>query len=150
MFKLRDKKTGKYLNKRHGWNELTTTGKLYHRRPSTKNRVWGQEVEWEVVEFNLVEVKPRPYEPTGMTTAKWMKLREERVDVSKVVFSQDHLSLSHLLHPADSYSGDPCPHLVEWEGKLWVSDGHHRIIRAILSGYTYLFCRVLKQNGETK
>lgn len=55
MYKLRDKKTGLYLTKRHGWNELSKKGKLYYNRPSLKNTIWGREVEWEIVEFELVE-----------------------------------------------------------------------------------------------
>lgn len=42
------------------------------------------------------------------------------------------------------YEIDPHPHVIEWEGRLYLEDGHHRAIRALLRGHTHLEARVLQ------
>lgn len=152
--------TGKHRR----YSNVDKAGKLYETKPTGvvkqltrwKWRVFHKGVEldqgsWEIVEFQMVENKPRPFEPLNMTTALWKQIEPELVDLTALVFCQEFLSVDALLHPQPSHSGDDYPHVVVFNDKWYISDGHHRIARLLLSGYTRSFCRVNRiENPLTK
>lgn len=61
--------------------------------------------------------------------------------------TQPIVLIEHLL--SDVYQGlDPCPHVVELSGRLYVHNGHHRWMRAYLRGIEALLCRVWSANMQ--
>lgn len=84
----------------------------------------------------------RPFEPTGMTSERW------RAEVEPVpvlldcidYLTQDLVSIAALLDPPES---EDHPHVVRWNGALYLSDGHHRYVRAVLGGRQTLLVRLL-------
>lgn len=78
----------------------------------------------------------------GMCTADWQKIKPSRVLVASLVPSQEHLSFAALAGAPSSHCGDPVPHAVLWDGRLFVVDGHHRVIRATLAREATLDVRV--------
>lgn len=83
----------------------------------------------------------RPWEPLGMTTALWANVPPQCVRVQDLV--PTHGTKYPLGEHDTSYCGDPFPHVVMWNGCLYINDGHHRVARAIARGATDLLVRVL-------
>lgn len=66
----------------------------------------------------------RPFEPLGMTTTKWLTVPVVEVEIEKLTPCQDHLADNWT--PGASFCNDPHPHVVGYNGKLYLSDGHNR------------------------
>lgn len=80
----------------------------------------------------------RPYEPLGMTTELWANILPSVVEVhllatiGRLVMSQPHVSIVSLLSD-DPPLFDTFPHLVNYRQMVYVVDGHHRVVRALLA-----------------
>lgn len=72
----------------------------------------------------------RPWEPMGFTTADWLRVPLIMLPLIELIPTQDVIP-ELLQGPDTSYCGDKYPHIVKWEGKTFINDGHHRIARAI-------------------
>ena len=77
-----------------------------------------------------------------MTTAKWRQIKPSRVLVDSIIPTQEHLCFDALAAPPGSHCGDAFPHCVLWGGKLYLNDGHHRLIRAKLDRAVTMDVRV--------
>ncbi|RJR10604.1 type II toxin-antitoxin system VapB family antitoxin [Candidatus Parcubacteria bacterium] len=78
-----------------------------------------------------------------MTTDKWKLIEPRTVRIEELEFQQDHLSLPDLVEPPEeTFTGDEYPYIVDYQGKLYVEDGHHRIVRHKLSGHKTIKARV--------
>lgn len=80
-----------------------------------------------------------------MTTETWKSLPVEEVAVEDLHFVQDEVKISDLLevhYGKPSCSGDEIPHVVRYQGKLYIEDGHHRILLWILRGAESVPARV--------
>lgn len=93
-------------------------------------------------------IDPRPYPITGLTAHRWMTtVPVEKVDFKDLWLTQAYVRIDMLFLAEDlnhSVSGDPFPHVVAWDGKLYLEDGHNRITRAALRGYRSARCRVFQ------
>lgn len=88
----------------------------------------------------------RPWEPTGHTTTTWANIPTRAVPLDGLHLTQNQVSVPGLIHHAHggpSWCGDPHPHVIHWQGRYWVNDGHHRALVAWLRGDQYLEARVL-------
>jgi hypothetical protein len=86
----------------------------------------------------------RAWPPAGMTTDRWLRLPPRQVALSDLYATQDGVYLAPLIDPGpSSHCGDPLPHVRLWNGRLYLSDGHHRAVRAALNGQQTLEARVL-------
>lgn len=81
----------------------------------------------------------------GMTTQRWIdEIPVQVVPIAELVATQPGVLLQALIDPApESHSGDPLPHVLQFDGRLYLEDGHHRAVRARLRGQRYLYARVL-------
>lgn len=86
----------------------------------------------------------RPFEPTGMTTQKWMQLPVDNVRLDELVLCQDQVSIDGIRNSlqGESYSGDPVPHVVVYRGKKYLSDGHHRYVISLVKGEEQMEARI--------
>lgn len=93
-------------------------------------------------------VEPRPYPITGLTTQLWIDtVPVLKVDFSDLWLTQDYVKIDMLFLTDDinhSWSGDQFPHVVLWDGRMFLEDGHNRITRAALRGYRSGRCRVFE------
>jgi hypothetical protein len=81
-------------------------------------------------------VTPRPYPPTGLTTARWAaEVQPVEVAFADLWLTQDHLRAPALFGIVDRES-DVYPHVVQWRGQRFLEDGHNRVVRAALTGDT--------------
>jgi hypothetical protein len=82
----------------------------------------------------VIDIDPsRPYEPLDMTTELWQRIPPIVIYPHNLdlVMSQERVFIHHLLGDEPPLH-DAYPHLVEYAGRTYVVDGHHRIVRALL------------------
>lgn len=84
-----------------------------------------------------------PWGTTGLTTAEWRKIPPQVVVVSSLTATQrgvyfEHLAADHQLREG----GDEFPHVVAHAGRLYLEDGHHKVMRKLLAGRVYVWARV--------
>lgn len=89
----------------------------------------------------------RPYPPTGLTTTQWRNIGLDLVAFDDLTTTQDGIYLHALFAPPRPES-DGFPHVVEWEGTLYLEDGHTRVVREYLRGYGSTLMRVYRTSLE--
>ena len=82
-----------------------------------------------------------------MTTALWLSLPAREVIIAELIATQPGLLLHALTGEPTSHSGDVLPHVIAWQGALYLEDGHHRAARALLAGQLRMTARVLDITG---
>jgi hypothetical protein len=87
----------------------------------------------------------RPYPPTGLTSASWREVPIRYVYFVELTTTQDGVYLRALLAIADPASGDPYPHVVAYQGILYLEDGHTRVARDILRGCAGAYMRICEK-----
>jgi hypothetical protein len=86
----------------------------------------------------------RPYPPTGLTTARWIgEVPTSAVRLDALTTTQTHVDIAAVLY-REHTGPDPHPNVIAWGGRLYLEDGHGRVVRAILDGHTVWPCRVLR------
>ncbi len=65
------------------------------------------------------------------------------VRLEDLVTTKRTLDLEQLLAEDSTFFGDLFPHVVQWQGELYLEDGLHRAVRAALSQRTTVHARVL-------
>ena len=72
--------------------------------------------------------------------------RQIRLDT--LVTTKRELALDTLLADDSTFYGDLFPHVVQWQGGLYLEDGLHRALRAALQQRTSIHARVLGLNAD--
>ena len=85
----------------------------------------------------------RPYPDHQYTQRQWGDVAPSQVRLDQLVTTKRMLDLDALLAEDSTFYGDLFPHVVEWDGKLYLEDGVHRALRAALQQRTTIHARVL-------
>jgi Arc/MetJ family transcription regulator len=85
----------------------------------------------------------KPYPDHGMTMRQWTEIPPRPVRLDQLITTKRELALDRLLADDSTFYGDLFPHVVEWNGKLYLEDGVHRALRAALQQRTTIHARVL-------
>jgi Arc/MetJ family transcription regulator len=91
----------------------------------------------------------RPYPEHGLTMKQWADIPPRPVRLDQLITTKRELALDRLLAEDSTFYGDLFPHVVEWEGGLYLEDGLHRALRAALQQRTSIHARVLIQPPPT-
>lgn len=92
--------------------------------------------------FKAVEAKAA-YPVTGLTPALWREILPRHVPIGELIATQSHLAIAGLAPDARvAHDADRLVHVVQWQGHLFVEDGHHRIVRERLAGADWVNARV--------
>ncbi|MDQ0680165.1 Arc/MetJ family transcription regulator [Arthrobacter pascens] len=90
----------------------------------------------------------RPYPDHGYNTPKeWASLPPRPVRLDELVTTKRTLDLEALLAEDSTFFGDLFPHVVQYQGTLYLEDGLHRAVRTALHQRTAIHARVLVLNG---
>jgi Arc/MetJ family transcription regulator len=85
----------------------------------------------------------RPYPEPGLSVKDWSEIPPRPVRLDQLVTTKRELALDRLLADDSTFYGDLFPHVVGWEGVLYLEDGLHRALRAALQQRTTIHARVL-------
>lgn len=85
----------------------------------------------------------RPYPQHGMTHADWGGIPPQQVRLDTLITTQKTLNLETLLAEDSTFYGDLFPHVVKWDGELYLEDGVHRALRNALHRRAVMYARVL-------
>jgi Arc/MetJ family transcription regulator len=85
----------------------------------------------------------KPYPEHGLTTKEWAQIPPRPVRLDQLVTIKRNLALDRLLAQDSTFYGDLFPHVVQWQGEMYLEDGLHRALRAALQQRTSIHARVL-------
>ncbi len=85
----------------------------------------------------------KPYPDHGLSTKEWAQIPPRPVRLDQLITIKRNLALDRLLAEDSTFYGDLFPHVVQWEGALYLEDGLHRALRAALQQRTSIHARVL-------
>lgn len=85
----------------------------------------------------------RPYPAHGLSLKQWAEIPPRAVRLDHLTTTKRELALDKLLAEDSTFYGDLFPHVVEWNGGLYLEDGLHRALRAALQQRTQIHARVL-------
>jgi len=89
-----------------------------------------------------------PYPDHGLTMKEWAEIPPRPVRLDQLTTTKRELALDRLLAEDSTFYGDLFPHVVQWEGGLYLEDGLHRALRAALQQRTSIHARVLALPNE--
>ena len=85
----------------------------------------------------------QPYPDHGLSTKQWADIPPRQIRLDDLVTTKRELALDRLLAEDSTFYGDLFPHVVEYEGEMYLEDGLHRALRAALQQRTSIHARVL-------
>jgi Arc/MetJ family transcription regulator len=86
----------------------------------------------------------RPYPEHGLTLKQWSEIPPRQIRLDQLITTKRELALDKLLAEDSTFYGDLFPHVVEWEGGLYLEDGLHRALRRALLQHTTIHARVFQ------
>ena len=90
----------------------------------------------------------RPYPDHGLTIKDWAEIPPRAVRLDQLITTKRELALDRLLAEDSTFYGDLFPHVVAWQGAMYLEDGLHRALRAALQQRTSIHARVLGLDGD--
>jgi Arc/MetJ family transcription regulator len=85
----------------------------------------------------------RPYPDHDLSLREWSRVTPRQVRLDELITTKRVLALDVLLDDDSTFYGDLFPHVVLWQGELYLEDGLHRALRAALQHSSTLPARVL-------
>lgn len=85
----------------------------------------------------------RPYPEHQLSSAQWGKIAPEQVRLDRLITTQKNLDLETLLEEDSTFYGDLFPHVVRFQGQLYLEDGVHRALRTALQRRVIMYARIL-------
>jgi Arc/MetJ family transcription regulator len=85
----------------------------------------------------------RPYPAHNLTSREWSRIPPRQVRLDELTTTKRVLALDLLLDDESTFYGDLFPHVVSWNGEMYLEDGLHRALRAALQQRATLHVRVL-------
>ncbi|QCY46061.1 hypothetical protein GcLGCM259_0279 [Glutamicibacter creatinolyticus] len=86
----------------------------------------------------------RPYPEHQMrSTRDWSAIPPQQVRLEELTTTKRTLDLEALLAEDSTFFGDLFPHVVRWQGNLYLEDGLHRAVRTALHHRSIMHARVL-------
>jgi Arc/MetJ family transcription regulator len=86
----------------------------------------------------------RPYPAHSLSSRDWADVPPRQVRLDQLITTKAGLDLNFLLAEDSTFYGDLFPHVVQWQGQLYLEDGLHRALRAALHQRLVLHARVLE------
>src|SRR6185312_13981534 len=88
-----------------------------------------------------------PYPDHNTTLKSWAEIPPRPIRLADLITTKRELALDKLLAEDSTFYGDLFPHVVEWQGSLYLEDGLHRALRAALQQRNQIHARVLVVQG---
>jgi Arc/MetJ family transcription regulator len=88
-----------------------------------------------------------PYPDHHTTLKMWSEIPPRPIRLADLITTKRELALDKLLAEDSTFYGDLFPHVVEYQGALYLEDGLHRALRAALQQRNQIHARVLVVDG---
>jgi len=90
-----------------------------------------------------------PWGDTGMSSLTWLSVPPANVVIADLIATQPGVLLHALARDYDEtpIGGDVYPHVILWDGELYLEDGHHRVVRRLLRGKKKVMARVIESTA---
>ena len=85
----------------------------------------------------------KPYPDHGLSYRDWAQIPPRQIRLDELVTTTTVLALDRLLAEDSTFYGDLFPHVVQWNGELYLEQGVHRALRCALHQRNSLHARVL-------
>ena len=85
----------------------------------------------------------RPYPEHGFSVKNWAQIPPQQVPLANLITTTTVVDVARLLSDDPTLPGDLFPHAVRWCGELFLEEGLHRALRAVLHQRTTLNVRIL-------
>ncbi|MGL4831162.1 MAG: type II toxin-antitoxin system VapB family antitoxin [Propionibacteriaceae bacterium] len=85
----------------------------------------------------------RPYPEHGYVYKDWAGVAPSEVRLDALTTTKRMLDLEQLLDEDSTFYGDLFPHVVSYQGQLYLESGLHRAVRAALQQRPTIHARVL-------
>ena len=86
----------------------------------------------------------RPYPDHARSAREWAEIPPRPVRLNQLITTKNVLDLHSVLATDSTFYGDLFPHVIRWQGELYLEDGLHRALRAALQQRSVLHVRVLE------
>lgn len=83
----------------------------------------------------------RPYDQGKLEDVDWVDVRPQYIWFKDLWLTQHHLNIAALVGRG-GFSMDPFPRVVRFQNKLYLEDGHHRIVMQAVQKETGMNVRV--------
>ncbi len=84
----------------------------------------------------------RPYPEHGLGLREWTQIAPHPVRLDQLTTTKRELALDRALAEDSTFYGDLFPHVVSWQGELYLEDGLHRALRSALQQRLVIHARV--------
>ena len=91
----------------------------------------------------------RPYPEHDLTLKQWAEIPPRPMRLDQLITTKRELALDKLLAEDSTFYGDLFPHVVQWDGGLYLEDGLHRALRAALQQRNQIHARVLHHRSPS-
>jgi hypothetical protein len=117
---------------------------IFHRLTAGAAMFWhhSKSIYQRVQARPFANSEPPPFEV-------FSKIVPRPVRVTDLIPTQEFLVINllyDLTHGAETRRGDPYPHIVDYQRRLLIFDGHHRWVLASLRGSRLMMARVWKHS----
>ena len=85
-----------------------------------------------------------PYPDHHTTLKKWAEIPPRPIRLADLITTKSMLDLRMVLAEDSTFYGDLFPHVIRWQGELYLEDGLHRALRAALHQRSVLHARVIE------
>ncbi|MGO3152617.1 MAG: type II toxin-antitoxin system VapB family antitoxin [Galactobacter sp.] len=86
----------------------------------------------------------RPYPDHGLSSTRdWAAVPPRQVSLEELTTTKSTLDLAALLAEDSTFYGDLFPHVVRFQGEMYLEDGLHRAVRTALQHRSIMHARVL-------
>lgn len=84
-----------------------------------------------------------PWGSPKLSSAIWLYVPVYNVMISELVATQPGIYFRGLTDTFENIKRtDPYPHVILWNGTLYLEDGHHRVVKLLLKGVSTVDVRI--------
>nr|WP_244652524.1 type II toxin-antitoxin system VapB family antitoxin [Glutamicibacter sp. FBE19] len=84
-----------------------------------------------------------------VSSRDWSELPPQQVKLDQLVTTKSTLDLEALLSEDSTFYGDLFPHVVRYDGVLYLEDGVHRALRSALHHRSVIHARILDLDDDS-
>jgi hypothetical protein len=86
----------------------------------------------------------RPWKETGLTSQTWLEQPIQYFMIRDLILTQNGVLFEDVFKPGEPFGGDIYPHVVIYDHKCYLEDGHHRVIQSLIKAQPSMLARYVE------